>query len=210
MIRRGCRASFVHFHSYPFLSQTSQEKARELTALLTRYQLRSRLHLVPFGELQRQVTLSVAGPLRVVVYRRMMLRIAEQIALGSRAQALITGEVVGQVASQTLDNMSIISAATRLPVLRPLVGMGKEEITAEAMRLGSYPISIVPDDDCCTLFTPRHPVTRAHPRVIEAAESTLPMADLVRDALDRMVLERYSYPPGVGSTATAVAAGERW
>jgi thiamine biosynthesis protein ThiI len=210
MIRRGCRASFVHFHSYPFLSQASQEKARELTTLLTRYQLRSRLHLVPFGELQRHVTQSVAGPLRVVVYRRMMLRIAEQIALLSRAQALITGEVVGQVASQTLDNMAIISAAARLPVLRPLVGMDKEEITAEATRLGSYPISIMPDEDCCTLFTPRHPVTRAHPRVIEVAESALPTDDLVRDALERTVLERYSYPSGIDPIPAADMAREQW
>jgi len=210
MLRRGCRASFVHFHSYPFLSNTSQEKARELTALLTRYQLRSRLYLVPFGELQRQITLSVAGPLRVVVYRRMMLRIAEQIALLSRAQALITGEVVGQVASQTLENMTIISSAARLPVLRPLVGMDKEEIVAEAGRLGSYPISIVPDEDCCTLFTPRHPVTRAHPRVIEVAESTLPVTDMVREALERAVVERFTYPPG-GVPARAPGQGdERW
>ncbi len=209
MLRRGCRASFVHFHSYPFLSNTSQEKVRELTTLLTRYQLRSRLYLVPFGELQRQITLTVAGPLRVVVYRRMMLRIAEQIALLSRAQALITGEVVGQVASQTLENMTIISSAARLPVLRPLIGMDKEEIIAEAGRLGSYPISIVPDEDCCTLFTPRHPVTRAHPRVIELAESTLPVADMVREALDHAVLERFTYPDGVPVSAAA-GAGERW
>lgn len=209
MLRRGCRASFVHFHSYPFLSNTSQEKVRELTTLLTRYQLRSRLYLVPFGELQRQITLTVAGPLRVVVYRRMMLRIAEQIALLSRAQALITGEVVGQVASQTLENMTIISSAARLPVLRPLIGMDKEEIIAEAGRLGSYPISIVPDEDCCTLFTPRHPVTRAHPRVIELAESTLPVAGMVREALGRAVLERFTYPDGVPVSAAA-GAEERW
>lgn len=209
MIRRGCRASFVHFHSYPFLSNASQEKARELTALLTRYQLRSRLYLVPFGELQRQITLSVAGPLRVVVYRRMMLRIAEQIALLSRAQALITGEVVGQVASQTLENMTIISSAARLPVLRPLIGMDKGEIIAEAGRLGSYPISIVPDEDCCTLFTPRHPVTRAHPRVIEIAESTLPIAEMVREALERAVLERFSYPSGGVGGSAAAGAEER-
>ncbi|HUE86696.1 MAG TPA: tRNA uracil 4-sulfurtransferase ThiI [Vicinamibacterales bacterium] len=210
MMRRGCRASFVHFHSYPFLSKTSQEKARELTERLTRFQLRSRLYLVPFGELQRQVTLSVPGPLRVVVYRRMMLRIAEQIASQLRAPALVTGEVVGQVASQTLDNMSLISSASRLPVLRPLIGMDKEEITAEAERLGTYPISIVPDEDCCTLFTPRHPATRAHPRVVEVAESTLPVAEMVHDALDRMVLERFTYPHGVGLTSAAVAAEERW
>jgi len=209
MLRRGCRASFVHFHSYPFLSNTSQEKVRELTTLLTRYQLRSRLYLVPFGELQRQITLTVAGPLRVVMYRRMMLRIAEQIALLSRAQALITGEVVGQVASQTLENMTIISSAAQLPVLRPLIGMDKEEIIAEAERLGSYPVSIVPDEDCCTLFTPRHPVTRAHPRVIELAESTLPVADMVREALDHAVLERFTYPDGVPVSAAA-GAGERW
>lgn len=209
MLRRGCRASFVHFHSYPFLSNTSQEKVRELTTLLTRYQLRSRLYLVPFGELQRQITLTVAGPLRVVVYRRMMLRIADQIALLSRAQALITGEVVGQVASQTLENMTLISSAARLPVLRPLIGMDKEEIIAEAGRLGSYPISIVPDEDCCTLFTPRHPVTRAHPRVIELAESTLPVAGMVREALGRAVLERFTYPDGVPVSAAAEAE-ERW
>jgi tRNA uracil 4-sulfurtransferase len=210
MIRRGCRASFVHFHSYPFLSRTSQEKARELTALLTRYQLRSRLYLVPFGELQRQVTLSVPGPLRVVVYRRLMLRIAEQIASRLAAQALVTGEVVGQVASQTLDNMTVISSAARLPILRPLVGMDKEEITAEAGRLGSYPISIVPDEDCCTLFTPRHPVTRAHPRVVEVVERTIPMAEMVGAALERTVLERFTYPHGVSPVSAAVAAEERW
>jgi tRNA uracil 4-sulfurtransferase len=210
MIRRGCRASFVHFHSYPFLSRTSQEKARELTALLTRYQLRSRLYLVPFGELQRQVTLSVPGPLRVVVYRRLMLRIAEQIATRLAAQALVTGEVVGQVASQTLDNMTVISSAARLPILRPLVGMDKEEITAEAGRLGSYPISIVPDEDCCTLFTPRHPVTRAHPRVVEVVERTIPMAEMVGAALERTVLERFTYPHGVSPVSAAVAAEERW
>jgi thiamine biosynthesis protein ThiI len=198
MMRRGCSATLVHFHSYPFLSRTSQDKARELAQLLTRYQMRTRLHLVPFGELQRQITLSVPGPLRVVVYRRMMLRIAERIARRDRAQALVTGEVVGQVASQTLDNMSVISSAAQLPVLRPLVGMDKEEITAEAERLGTYRISIVPDEDCCTLFTPRHPATRARMREVETAEATLPIGDMTQSAAAAAVLERFSYPE-VGS-----------
>lgn len=193
LMRRGCQAAFVHFHSYPFLSQTSQEKARALATLLTQYQLRSRLYLVPFGELQRQITLSVPGPLRVVVYRRMMLRIAERIARGLRAQALVTGDVVGQVASQTLDNMAVISSVARLPVLRPLIGMDKEEITAEAQRLGSYPISIIPDEDCCTLFTPRHPATRARAAVVEAAEASLPIAEMVDTAVGATVLERFQY-----------------
>lgn len=193
MMRRGCQAALVHFHSYPFLSNTSQQKARELAELLTRFQLRSRLYLVPFGELQRQITLSVPGPLRVVVYRRMMLRIAERIGRRWRAQALVTGEVVGQVASQTLDNMSVISAAAGLPILRPLIGMDKEEITAEAERLGSYPISIVPDEDCCTLFTPRHPATRARLEQVEAAEATLPIEDMVGTAVQAAVVERFVY-----------------
>jgi thiamine biosynthesis protein ThiI len=194
MIRRGCHATLVHFHSYPFLSRTSQDKARELARLLTRFQLRSRLHLIPFGELQRQITLTVPGPLRVVVYRRMMFRIGERIAHRARAQALATGEVVGQVASQTLENMSVISSATSLPVLRPLIGLDKEEITAEAVRLGTYPISIVPDEDCCTLFTPRHPATRATLRAVEEAERSLPIGDMVHAAVNSSVVERFQFP----------------
>ena len=103
-------------------------------------------------------------PLRVVIYRRLMMRIAERIAQRNRALALVTGEVVGQVASQTLENMTRITEVVTLPVLRPLIGMDKEEITAEAQRLGTYPISIIPDQDCCTLFTPKHPATKARQR----------------------------------------------
>ena len=194
MMRRGCVATLVHFHSYPFLSRTSQEKARELARVLTTYQLHSRLYLVPFGELQRQITLSVPGPMRVVVYRRMMFRIAEGIARQVRAHALVTGEVVGQVASQTLENMRVIDAATTLPVFRPLIGMDKEEITADAVRLASYPISIIPDEDCCTLFTPRNPLTRARIYDIEAAERALPVAQMIDDAMAASVQERLHYP----------------
>jgi thiamine biosynthesis protein ThiI len=130
-----------------------------------------------------------------------MFRIAEQIARGVKARALVTGEVVGQVASQTLENMAVISAATGLPILRPLVGMDKEEITAEAERLGTYPISIVPDEDCCTLFTPRHPLTRARTADIEAAERTLPVEDLVQRAVTDAVIEQFSYPGAMVKSA---------
>ncbi len=184
MMKRGCQATLVHFHSYPFLSRTSQDKARELATLLTRHQLRSRLYLVPFGELAARDYLDAfPARLRVVVYRRMMLRIAERLARASKALALVTGEVVGQVASQTLENMSVISAAATLPVLRPLIGMDKEEITAEAERLRSYPISIVPDEDCCTLFTPRHPATKARPAEVESAERSLSIETMVETAI---------------------------
>jgi len=201
MIRRGCRATLIHFHGYPFVSRSSQDKAIELARLLTRYQLHSRLFMIAFGELQRQITLSVPGAMRVVVYRRLMFRIAERIARNVKARALVTGEVVGQVASQTLENLAVISAATTLPILRPLVGMDKEEITAEAERLGTYAISIVPDEDCCTLFTPRHPVTRARIAAVEAAERILPIDEMVSRAASEAVIEEFSYPGAMVKSA---------
>jgi tRNA uracil 4-sulfurtransferase len=194
MMKRGCTVTFVHFHSYPILSRASQEKARELATLLTRWQHRSRVYLVAFGEIQQQVVLAVPGPMRVVVYRRLMMRIAEAIARARGAQALVTGEVVGQVASQTLENLAVIGSVATMPIFRPLIGMDKDEITAEAIRLGSYPISIVPDQDCCTLFTPRNPLTRARIDEIEAAERALPVDDLVDRAVREVVVEQYEYP----------------
>jgi thiamine biosynthesis protein ThiI len=194
MMRRGCRVLFVHFHSYPVLSKASQEKVRELVALLTRYQYDSRLWLVPFADVQQQVILTVPPPLRVVIYRRLMMRIAEDVARRHRARALVTGEVVGQVASQTLENMNRINEVVQLPVLRPLVGMDKEEITGEAQRLGTYPISIIPDQDCCTLFTPRHPATAARRDDAERAEATLPAADMIARAIAGAVVEEFAFP----------------
>jgi thiamine biosynthesis protein ThiI len=193
LMRRGCRVLLVHFHSYPILSRASQEKTRELARLLAQYQFHSRLFLIPFGEIQQQVTLSVAPPVRVVVYRRLMMRIAERIARDHRAQALVTGEVVGQVASQTLENLASINDVVAMPVLRPLVGMDKDEITAEAQRLGTYPISIIPDQDCCTLFTPRHPATKARTRDVERAEATLPVPDIVDRAVAAAVVEDFTF-----------------
>jgi len=194
MMRRGCRVLFVHFHSYPILSRASQEKVRELVKLLTRFQYDSKLFLVPFGEIQQQVLLTVPPPLRVVIYRRLMMRIAEAIARKNRAQALVSGEVVGQVASQTLENMALIDQVVSMPTLRPLVGMDKDEITAEAHRLGTFPISIIPDQDCCTLFVPRHPATRAKLRDIDAAESSLDIVEIVNRAVAAAVLEESHFP----------------
>ena len=168
MMRRGCSVLLIHFHSYPILSRASQEKVREIAALLTTTSAASRLVLVPFGELQQQVVLGVPPELRVVIYRRLMLRIAERLARNWRARALVTGEVIGQVASQTLENLTTIAEATTLEVLRPLVGMDKDEIAAQAERIGTLPISNIPDQDCCQLFTPRHPATRARLPDVEA------------------------------------------
>jgi len=200
MMKRGCTVTFIHFHSYPILSKASQDKARELVTLLTRWQQRSRLYLVAFGDIQQQVVLAVPGPMRVVVYRRLMLRIAERIARARGAQALVTGDVVGQVASQTLENLAVIGAVAGLPLFRPLIGMDKEEITAEAIKIGSYPISIIPDQDCCTLFTPRNPQTRSRLPDIERAEAALPIDELVERAVLEAVVEDFKFPV-VGSKA---------
>jgi thiamine biosynthesis protein ThiI len=194
MMRRGCRVVFVHFHSYPILSRASQEKARELARLLTRFQLKSRLLLVPFGSLQQRVVLSVPAPLRVVIYRRLMMRIAQELAVRNRAQALVTGDVVGQVASQTIENLTSIGEVVTMPVLRPLIGMDKDEITAEAQRLGTFPISIIPDQDCCTLFTPRNPATRARKIDVDAAERNMAVDEMVAEAVHATVMEQFQFP----------------
>ena len=194
MMKRGCVVTFVHFHSYPILSRASQEKARELVTLLTKWQQRSRLYLVAFGDIQQQVVLAVPGPMRVIVYRRLMMRIAERIARARAAQALVTGDVVGQVASQTLENLAVVGHAATLPVFRPLIGMDKEEITAQAMQIGTYPISIIPDQDCCTLFTPRNPQTKARLGHVEAAETALPIEALVDRAVADAAVEDFEFP----------------
>jgi thiamine biosynthesis protein ThiI len=194
LIRRGCRADLVHFHSYPIMSRISQDKARVLAARLTECQLHSRLYLVPFGGLQQQVVLSVPPALRVVVYRRLMLRIAERLAERTGARALVTGDSVGQVASQTIENLALVGEVATLPILRPLVGMDKAEITRDAERLGTYATSIIPDDDCCTLFTPPHPATRASRVAVEAAEARLDLVALVERAVAETSVEDLRFP----------------
>lgn len=194
MMQRGCRIIFVHFHSVPFQDKTSQEKVRELLKILTRHQFLSRLYLVPFGEIQRQIVAAVARPLRVVLYRRMMLRIAEAIARKEKAKALVTGESLGQVASQTLDNMAVIQQAARMPILRPLVGMDKQEIIDQSRRIGTFEISSVPDQDCCQLFVPKHPATKARFYEVEADEAKFDVKELLRYALDNASDEEFSFP----------------
>jgi thiamine biosynthesis protein ThiI len=194
MMQRGCRLIFVHFHSAPYLDRTSQEKVRKLVSALTRHQFHSRLYLVAFGEIQRQIVAAVDRPLRVVLYRRMMLRIAEAIARNEKAKALVTGESLGQVASQTLENMAVIQQAASLPILRPLVGMDKQEIIDQASRIGTFDISSVPDQDCCQLFVPKHPATKAKPAEVEQAEARLEVSEMVRSAVEAAAREEFKFP----------------
>ena len=195
MLQRGCRLIFVHFHSAPYLDKTSQEKVRQLVTALTRHQFQSRLYMVPFGEIQRQIVAAVNRPLRVILYRRMMLRIAEGLARKEKAKALVTGESLGQVASQTLENMAVIQQVAALPILRPLVGMDKQEIIDQARRIGTFEISSIPDQDCCQLFVPKHPATKARFDEVEDAESNYDPKEMLRFGLENATEEEFSFPP---------------
>ena len=183
MMKRGCLVTFVHFHSFPLVDGSSREKALELVELLNRYQYRSTLVMAPFADVQRSIILSVPPAYRVVIYRRFMVRIAERIARQHGAKALVTGESLGQVGSQTLDNLSTVRSAATLSVLSPLIGMDKLEIINEARHIDTYPISILPDEDCCTLFTPRHPATRTTVEEVERLEAALDIPALVDAAV---------------------------
>jgi thiamine biosynthesis protein ThiI len=184
MIKRGCRATFVHFHSFPYTNKESQEKAKQIATLLARYQLQSKIYMVPFAEVQRHIMVESPVDTRVILYRRFMMRLAEQIAQTERARVLITGDSVGQVASQTIENIDVVSRAVEMPILRPVVGDDKIEIIAIARRIGTYEISIQPDQDCCSLFVPKHPETRARLETIERSEAKLDVASAMTEALE--------------------------
>jgi thiamine biosynthesis protein ThiI len=194
MMRRGLRLDFVHFHSHPLVSAASREKATELAEHLTRYQAHSTLMLVAFADAQREIVARAPRPLRVVLYRRFMVRIAAALARRSGARVLVTGESLGQVASQTLENMTVIEEATALPMLRPLVGMDKNEIVAQARRLGTFEVSIQPDQDCCSLFVPPHPETHANIDEVRAAESVLEVETIVADAVRKAEIVHLTFP----------------
>lgn len=183
MMRRGCTAVFVHFHSFPHTNRESQDKARHVATLLAAHQHRARIHLVPFAEIQRRIMVETPPETRVVLYRRYMMRLAERIAMRENARALVTGDSLGQVASQTLENIDVISRTVRMPILRPLIGADKEEIVGLARRIGSYEISILPDQDCCSLFVPKHPETRASLTQIEPIEAALDVSAEMEAAL---------------------------
>jgi thiamine biosynthesis protein ThiI len=195
MIRRGAQVELVHFHGAPYQDRTSREKVADLAQILAQYQLRSRLHLVAFGDIQSQIVAAVPRPYRVVLYRRVMMRIAAAIAAQVDATALVTGESLGQVASQTLENMIVVEDAAPIPILRPLVGMDKIEITRQAQQIGTFEISIQPDQDCCQLFVPEHPATRMKVAEAHDAERALDIPSLVEQALAQVEVSEFIFPP---------------
>jgi tRNA uracil 4-sulfurtransferase len=194
IMKRGATNIFVHFHSLPYTSRHSLDQVRLIVEQLTRYQLHSKLYLVPFADLQNEIVLKTPQHLRVVLYRRFMLRIAEIIALDEKAEALVTGEAVGQVASQTLRNIRNIEAAVLLPILRPLSGTDKEETMVLARRIGTHDISKEPYDDCCSFLAPRKPETWSKIDEITDAEAKLDIPALLESTMSKITTEQFSYP----------------
>lgn len=195
MIKRGCQASFIHFSGRPLVSRASEEKVHDLVRTLTAYQYDSRLYVIPFGEIQREIILAAPAPFRVVLYRRMMVRIAEELARREHCWTLVTGDSLGQVASQTPQNLCAIEEAAEFPILRPLIGMDKREIIDEAKRIGTYDISIEPDQDCCKLFVPPHPSTKTRIDDVRKIERIFDTASLVKRGIEQAELTEWSFPP---------------
>ena len=181
--KRGVRLIPVHFFSFPYTSQQAKEKVVELTRLLTAWCGRMTLEVVPFTHIQEEIRDKCPEEYFTLIMRRFMMRIAERIALSNGAKAIVTGENLGQVASQTMEAMASTQAVLSLPVLQPLIGLDKEEIVQLSRKIGTFDTSILPYEDCCTVFTPRHPRTRPTVAEVEAAESAMDVETLVEEAL---------------------------
>ena len=182
--KRGVALEMVHFFSYPYTSNEAREKVIDLARLLTPWCGRLTVHVVPFTAIQEELRRSVPQELFTLVMRRFMMRISEKVARRCGARALVTGECLGQVASQTMEAMAVTGGVVDLPILRPVVGMDKEDIVRIARKIGTYDTSILPYEDCCTVFTPRHPRLRPTPEELEAAEQELDVEGMVQAAVD--------------------------
>ena len=182
--KRGVALEMVHFYSYPYTSPEAKDKVLELARLLTPWTGRLTVHVVPFTAIQEELRRSCPEELFTVIMRRFMMRIAQEVARRCGAKALVTGECLGQVASPTMDAMLVTGAVVDLPILRPVVGMDKEEIVQIARKIGTFETSILPYEDCCTVFTPRHPRLRPLPGEVEFAEEKLDIQALIQAAVD--------------------------
>ena len=182
--KRGVELCCVHYHSFPYTSERAREKVLELARLLSEYCGKMRVHVVPFTEIQMQIHAKCPENYTTLIMRRYMMRIAEIIARKDGAQALITGESIGQVASQTMEALGCTDAVVNMPVFRPAIGMDKSEIIERAQKIGTFETSSLPYEDCCTVFTPKHPAT--HPRIelIQKAEDALDSEALIAAAIE--------------------------
>lgn len=192
MMKRGCGVTFIHFHSFPFTNRASQRKVTELVRELSHSRQASKIYFVPFAELQKEVATRTPAPYRIILYRRFMLRLAEEIARREKAKAVITGDSLSQVSSQTLSNLITVDDAVKISVIRPLIGFDKKEIINLAQRINTYSISIQPHEDCCGFLMPRQPVTRSTPEELKGVEKDLDIEGLVNRALSQAESHRFS------------------
>ena len=195
MAKRGLALDMVHFFSYPYTSPEAKDKVLRLAELLTPWCGRLMVHVVPFTAIQEELRRKCPEELFTILMRRFMMRIAQAVAGRVKAGALITGESLGQVASQTMDAMRLTGGVCGLPILRPCVGMDKEEIVTIARKIGTFETSILPYEDCCTVFTPRHPRLHPLPGEIEAAEALLDVEGLVQAAVDGIERIKVGFDP---------------
>ncbi|TAH62966.1 MAG: tRNA 4-thiouridine(8) synthase ThiI [Gottschalkiaceae bacterium] len=186
--KRGVEISAVHYHSYPFTSERSEEKVKTLAKILTRYCGRIKLFSVNILDIQKEINAKCPEDEMTIISRRFMMRIAEKIALKEEIDALITGESLGQVASQTIKGINVTNSSVNIPVLRPLIGMDKVDITEISKDIGTYETSILPFEDCCTVFLPKHPVTRPKLEDIEESEKVLNIEELIDKAIEKMIV----------------------
>jgi len=189
MMKRGVENIFVHFYSTQQGYEQSLEKVRDILRVLKKYQFSIKVYFVPFSDVQKEIVLKTKADFRVVLYRRIMFLVANEIAVKEKAKALITGESVGQVASQTLENMLVVEEAVALPVLRPLAGLDKQEIMDLAKKIETYEISILPHLDCCSMFAPEHPSTKASLKDIKTQEKKLKLKKLINQAIKNTIVE---------------------
>lgn len=187
--KRGMELECIHFHSYPFTSEKSQEKVRDLAQILSKYCGRLRLHKVNMVEIQKAIGLNCKDEEMTIISRRFMMRIAERVAESRHCDALVTGESIGQVASQTIQGLTCTNASVTMPVFRPLIAMDKTEIIEIAQNIGTFETSILPEEDCCTVFAPKKPVTKPKLDRIEKSESKLDVEGLIQDAIDKIEVE---------------------
>ena len=189
--KRGVEAVWVHFHSFPLVSDKSIKKVRELASNFLKYQAHLKIYFVPFQKVQIKVKTTIEPKYRVLLYRRLMFKIAERIAKKENCQALVTGESLGQVSSQTLTNLAITTKAVKIPIIRPLIGFDKEEIIKLAKKIKTFDISIKPQEDACTLFVPRHQTAKGDIKKIKEIEKKLDVPKLIREVLKEAEIENY-------------------
>lgn len=186
VLRRGVQLRYAHFHSAPYTSKASIEKVVALSKELAKFGASSKIFLIPFADVQKEIMMKTPEKFRVILYRRMMFRIAEKIANREKCLALVTGDSIGQVASQTLENILVINEAATLPIFRPLIGEDKENIMEKARSIGTFDISIQPHDDCCTRLMPKKPETRAKLWEVLEAEKNLDVPSLINETLKKV------------------------